>query len=70
MEPVTEKITTVFKPVYIPHHAVIRKSSSTTKLRVVFNALYKTRNGTSINDHLLVEPKLQQDLPVIIVRWR
>jgi len=37
MESVTESATTPFKPVYIPH-AVIRESSSTTKLRVVFNA--------------------------------
>ncbi|KAH0951449.1 hypothetical protein HN011_010327, partial [Eciton burchellii] len=38
MASVTEDATTLFKPVYIPHQAVIRKSSSTTKLRVVFNA--------------------------------
>ncbi|KAH0950337.1 hypothetical protein HN011_003595 [Eciton burchellii] len=69
MEPVTEKVATVFKPVYISHHAVIRESNSTTKLRLVFNASCKTRNGTSLNDHLLVEPKVQQDLPAIIVRW-
>jgi len=69
MEPVTEKVATVFKPVYISHHTVIRESNSTTKLRLVFNASCKTRNGTSLNDHLLVEPKVQQDLPAIIVRW-
>ncbi|KYN18593.1 hypothetical protein ALC57_09093, partial [Trachymyrmex cornetzi] len=27
-------------------------------------------NGTSLNDHLLVGPKLQQDLPAILLRWR
>jgi hypothetical protein len=50
MESVTEGATTLFKSVYIPHHAVIRESSSTTKLRVVFNTSCKTRNGTSLND--------------------
>jgi len=70
MESVTEGATTLFKLVYIPHHAIIRDSSSTTKLRVVFNASCKTRNGNSLNDHLLIGPKLQQDLPAIIVRWR
>jgi len=45
IESVTENATT-FKPVYILHHAVIRDSSNTTKLRVVFNASCKTRNGT------------------------
>jgi len=38
MEPVSEKVSPVYEPVYIPHHAMIKESSSTTKLRVVFNA--------------------------------
>ena len=57
-------------PVYIPHHGVFRESSSTTKLRVVFNGSYKTSNGTSLNDHLMIGPKLQQDIAAIITRWR
>ncbi|XP_029172968.1 uncharacterized protein LOC114941934 [Nylanderia fulva] len=57
-------------PIYIPHHPVIREDSCTTKLRVVFNASCKTRNGTSLNDHLLIGPKLQQDLPAVLLRWR
>ncbi|XP_018371868.1 PREDICTED: uncharacterized protein LOC108766837 [Trachymyrmex cornetzi] len=61
---------TALTPVYIPHHSVLRETSSTTKLRVVFNASCKTTNGTSLNDHLLVGPKLQQDLPAILLRWR
>ncbi|XP_018372873.1 PREDICTED: uncharacterized protein LOC108767459 [Trachymyrmex cornetzi] len=60
---------TALTPVYIPHHSVLRETSSTTKLRVVFNASCKTTNGTSLNDHLLVGPKLQQDLPAILLRW-
>ncbi|XP_076660479.1 uncharacterized protein LOC143363835 [Halictus rubicundus] len=56
--------------VYIPHHAVIRESSVTTHLRVVFNASSLTSNGTSLNDHLLIGPKLQTDLPTIILRCR
>jgi len=59
-----------FKPVYIPHHPVLRESSCTTKLRVVFNASCRTSNGTSLNDHLLTGPKLQQDLSAILLRWR
>jgi len=46
MELMTEEWVPLFKPVYIPHHAVIHDISSTTKLRVVFNASCKTRNGT------------------------
>lgn len=46
------------------------ESSSTTKLRVVFKASCKTSNGSTLNDHLMPEPKLQRDLPSIILRWR
>ncbi|XP_024893753.1 uncharacterized protein LOC112468697 [Temnothorax curvispinosus] len=56
--------------VYIPHHPVIRETSLTTRLRVVFNASSLTSNGTSSNDHLLAGPKLQTDLPAIILQWR
>lgn len=57
-------------PVYLPHQAVIRENSVTTQLRVVFNASSITANGTSLNDHLLVGPKLQTDLPSLILQWR
>jgi hypothetical protein len=67
MESMTEGATIPFQPVYIPYHAVIQESSSTTKL-IVFYASCQTR--TSLNDHLLIGPKLQQDLPAIVARWR
>lgn len=41
--------------VYIPHHLVFRAESTTTHLRVVFNASFITSNGTSLNDHLLAQ---------------
>jgi hypothetical protein len=37
---------------------------------VVFNASHKTNNNQSINDNLLVGPKLQQDLFCILIRFR
>ncbi|GFX33269.1 integrase catalytic domain-containing protein [Trichonephila clavipes] len=37
---------------FLPHHAVIKPSSPTTKLRVVFDASCKTTNGTSLNSLL------------------
>jgi transposase InsO family protein len=55
---------------FVPHHSVINEASTTTKLRVVFNASYKTNNNQSINDNLLVGPKLQQDLFCILIRFR
>lgn len=55
---------------FLPHHAVIKAESTTTKVRVVFNASSPTANGTSLNDVLLPGPVLQADLPILILRWR
>lgn len=56
--------------VYLPHHGVLRESSSTTHLRVVFNASSVTSNGTSLNDHLHSGPKLQTDITSVLLKWR
>ena len=55
---------------FLPHHAVLKEASSTTKLRVVFDAASKSTDGTSLNDHLMVGPKLQTNIVDIILRWR
>jgi hypothetical protein len=55
---------------FVPHHSVINEASTTTKLRVVFNGSHKRNNNQSINDNLLVGPKLQQDLFCILIRFR
>ncbi|XP_070170845.1 uncharacterized protein [Polyergus mexicanus] len=70
MESVSDENPTLNHQVYIPHHPVLRESSSTTKLRVVFNASCKTSNGSTLNNHLMTGPKLQRDLSSIILRWR
>ncbi|XP_071057548.1 uncharacterized protein [Onthophagus taurus] len=56
--------------IYLPHHAVIKQTSSTTKVRVVFDASAKTTSGLSLNDVLKVGPKIQSDLFDIVVRMR
>lgn len=58
------------KAVYLPHHAVTREDKDTTKLRVVFDASCKGVNNVSLNDDLLIGPKLQQDLRHLLMRWR
>ncbi|GFX98928.1 hypothetical protein TNCV_4301041 [Trichonephila clavipes] len=55
---------------FLPHHAVIKPSSPTTKLRVVFDASCKTTNGTSLNSLLGVGPKLQRDIFEILLNFR
>ncbi|XP_055588800.1 uncharacterized protein LOC129741119 [Uranotaenia lowii] len=55
---------------YLPHHAVYKPDSSTTKLRVVFDASCKTTTGVSLNDGLLVGPVVQEDLLSIVLRFR
>ncbi|XP_041451719.1 uncharacterized protein LOC121405178 [Drosophila obscura] len=55
---------------YLPHHAVLKPDSTTTKLRVVFNASSPSSNGKSLNDTLHAGPVLQSDLTMQILRWR
>lgn len=55
---------------YLPYHIIIRESSSSTPLRIVFNASFPTLTGQSLNDLLLPGPKLHADIPSIILRWR
>lgn len=55
---------------YMPHHCVIKDTSVTTKLRVVFNASYKTKESISLNDALRIGSVIQRDLFSILVRFR
>lgn len=55
---------------YLPHHCIIRPSSTTTKLRVVFDASAKTTSGFSLNDIQYSGAKVQQDLFPIMIRMR
>ncbi|XP_043067334.1 uncharacterized protein [Drosophila bipectinata] len=54
----------------IPHHAVLKEDSLTTKLRVVYDASCKSSNGKSLNDILCTGPALQNDLGGVILNWR
>jgi hypothetical protein len=55
---------------YIPHHFVLKESSSTTKFRVVFDASAKTSTGVSLNDTMMVGPTIQDSLFEILCRFR
>ncbi|XP_062704539.1 uncharacterized protein LOC134286864 [Aedes albopictus] len=56
---------------YLPHHAILRPTSSTTKLRVVFDASAKgTPESKSLNEVLQVGGVVQSDLLSILLRFR
>lgn len=55
---------------FLPHHGVLRPESTTTKLRVVFNASATTTTGSSLNQLMECGPNLQQDIQAMILRWR
>ncbi|KAF0700789.1 DUF1758 domain-containing protein, partial [Aphis craccivora] len=55
---------------YLPHHTVMKKSSITNKLRVVFDGSAPSSSGLSLNDILYRGPKVQPDLLDILLRFR
>jgi hypothetical protein len=55
---------------FLPHHAVFKESSTTTKTRVVFYASAKSTTGVPLNDMLMFGPTIQQDLISIVLRFR
>lgn len=67
MELVDEKVD---KFLVLPHHPVIKESSTTTKVRPVFDGSMKTSNGYSLNDRLMVGPTIQPELFTLIMQWR
>ncbi|XP_018301866.1 uncharacterized protein [Mycetomoellerius zeteki] len=54
----------------MPHHAITKESSNTTKVRIVFDASAKANSGMSLNDMLLVGPTIQNKLFDHLIRFR
>ena len=51
-------------------HAVHKDDSTTSKLRIVFDASASTTSGTSLNDHLLVGPTVHPPLIDALLKFR
>ncbi|XP_060551271.1 uncharacterized protein LOC132712851 [Ruditapes philippinarum] len=56
---------------YIPHHAVVTPSKSTTKLRIVYDASAKTKQSDkSLNENLYRGPVMLHNLCGMLMRFR
>ena len=54
---------------YLPMHAVYKASSTTTKIRAVFDASAKSSTGVSLNHTLLVGPTLHPPLVDVLLQF-
>lgn len=55
---------------YIPHHAVIKEASLTTKIRPVFDASCKDYNGVSLNTCLQKGENFLELIPKLLINFR
>lgn len=67
IEDMDKDLTSVF---YLPMHVLYKSSSSTTKIRAVFDASAKSASGVSLNDTLLVGPTVHSSLTNVLLRFR
>lgn len=70
MSPIPRYLESKYPNYYLPHHSVEKPDSSTTKVRVVFDASCKTSTGLSLNNVLKIGPTIQNDLFSILLRFR
>ena len=54
----------------MPHHPVIRKEQSTTKVRIVYDGSAKFNDSVSLNDCLQTGPNLIPKLFDVLIRFR
>ena len=55
---------------YLPMHSVTKQSSTTTKLRVVFDGSAASTSGISLNQSLMIGPTLHPTLGAILLKFR
>ncbi|CAL1672220.1 unnamed protein product [Lasius platythorax] len=65
-----DQIVKLHPTYYLPHHAVTKESSTTTKVKVVFDGLCKTSTGLSINHVQHIGPRIQDELFYHLIRFR
>ena len=55
---------------YLPMHGVVKESSSTTKLRIVFDVSALTTSGNSLNDSRIPGPCMYPAIPDLLIKFR
>ncbi|XP_073991811.1 uncharacterized protein [Rhodnius prolixus] len=55
---------------YLPHHMILKETSATTKVRPVFDALAKDKNGVSLNECSGRVPNMIVLIPQIVIKFR
>ena len=55
---------------YMPMHGVVKESSTSTKLRVVFDASATTTSGFSFHDTFLMGPSLYPHITTVVTQFR
>jgi len=68
--PESDLLKPVQETFYLPMHAVSKEDSTTTKLRIVFDASAKSSSGVSLNDSLLVGPTVHPSLIDVLLLFR
>ncbi|KAM7302220.1 uncharacterized protein ISCGN_017737 [Ixodes scapularis] len=69
-EEVNEKSPCDGRVYYMPHRAVIRANSESTRIRVVFDASSHAPNTGSLNDHLEKGPTINTELLPVLLQFR
>ena len=68
--PATEVDKPLSQVFYLPIHVVYKDSSTTTKIRAVFDASAKSTTGISLNDTLLTGPTVHSSLVDVLLLFR
>ena len=68
--PVSDLMKEPTQSCYMPMHEVVKESSTTTKIRVVFDASATTTSGFSFNDTLLTGPSLYPHITTVVTQFR
>ena len=65
-----EELETENVTFYLPHRPVVKLSSTSTKIRPVFDASARGPNGLSLNDVVLTGPALMPSVQEVLLRFR